>query len=83
MNLTNHINVLTALEKRALRYRKKFQVQLDTDEVLYNDSVDETGNVSTSYLINPDAECKERYLYEKKEQNNTKWRKLRESQMMY
>ena len=58
MNPTKHINVLSELEKRALRYRKKGQVQLDTDEVLYNDSVDETRTVSTAYLLNPDAECK-------------------------
>ena len=48
MNLTNHINVLSALEKQALRYRKKGQVQIDTDEVLYNDAVYETGTVSTA-----------------------------------
>ena len=33
MNLTKHINVLSSLVKRALRYWKKGQVQLDTDEV--------------------------------------------------
>ena len=66
MNLTKHINVLTALEKRALRYRKKGQVQLDTDEVLYNNIVYEKDTVSTASLINPDAECKEQYLYEKR-----------------
>ena len=49
MNLTNHINVLTALEKQALRYRKKGQGQLDTDEVLYNYAVNETVTFSTAY----------------------------------
>ena len=44
---------------------KKFQVRLNMNEVLYNNSVDETGTVSTEYLMNPDAECKEQYLYEK------------------
>ena len=62
MNITKHINVLTSLEKRALRYRKKGQVQLDTDELMYNYAVDETGTVSTASLINPYAECKEQYL---------------------
>ena len=57
MNLTKHTNVLSALENWALRYRKKVQVQLDTDEVLYNDDVDETGTVSTASLMKPDAEC--------------------------
>ena len=55
MNLTKHINVLSVLEKRALQYRKKVQVQLNTDEVLYNNAVDDTGTVSTESLINPDA----------------------------
>ena len=36
------------------------------DEVLYNDAVDETGTFYTAYLINPDAECKEQYFYEKR-----------------
>ena len=66
MNLTKHINVLSALDKRKLPYRKKGQVQIYTDEVLYNHAVDETGTVSTASLINPDAECKEQYLYEKR-----------------
>ena len=53
MNIANHINVLTALEKRSLQYRKKVQVQLDTDEVLYYNAVDEKGTVSTKSIINP------------------------------
>ena len=65
MNITKHINVLSVLEKRALRYRKKGQVQIDMDEVLYNDAIDETANISTESSINPDAECKEQYFYEK------------------
>ena len=66
MNITNPTNVLSALDKWALQYRKIGQVQLDMDEVLYNDAIDETGTVSTVSLINPDAECKEQYLYEKR-----------------
>ena len=31
-----------------------------------HDAVDETGTVSTASSINPDAECKEQYLYEKR-----------------
>ena len=54
------------MEKRALRYRKKGQVQLGTDEVLYNDDVDETGTVSTASSIKHDDECKDQYLYEKR-----------------
>ena len=79
MNLTKHINILSALEKRALQYRKKGQLQLDTDKVLYNKAVDETGTVSTASLINLNDECKEQYFHTKKEQKNVKWKKLRES----
>ena len=74
MNIKKHTNVLSELEKRALRYIYKVQVQIDTDEVLYNDAIDETGTVSTSSLMNPDAEYKEQYLYEKINNNNVKWR---------
>ena len=70
MNLTKHINVLSALEKQALRSRKKGQAQLDTNEVLYNNAVDETGTVSTESSINTDAECKEQYLHEKRRAEN-------------
>ena len=41
-------------------------MQLDTNEVLYNDDVDKAGTVSTASLINPVSECKEQYLYEKR-----------------
>ena len=41
-------------------------MQIDTDEVLHNDVVDDTVTVSTASSINTDAECKEKYLYEKR-----------------
>ena len=77
MNLTNKINVLTALEKRALQYRKNGQVQLDTNEVLYKYAVDETGTVSTAYLGNPNAEFKEQYLYEKRRAEQHEMKEMR------
>ena len=43
---------------------EKVLVQLDMDEVMYSNAVDETCTVSTTSLMNPDAECKEQYLYE-------------------
>ena len=76
MNLTKHINFLSALDKRALQYRKKGQVQLDTYEVLYNNAVDETGTVSTSSLINPNGECK-KYLYEKRRAEQCKMEEIK------
>ena len=40
-------------------------MQLDNYEVLYKNTIDDTGTVSTVSLINPDAEFKEQYLYKK------------------
>ena len=54
MSRTKHINVLSALEKRALRYRSKGQKQVDPDEALYNEAIDETGTVSTAGLTDSD-----------------------------
>ena len=45
---------------------KKGQVQLYMDEELYNNAVNGIGTVSTESLMNPDAECKEQYVYEKR-----------------
>ena len=42
---TKHTNVLSALEKRALRYRSRGQKQVDPDKVLYDEAIDETGTV--------------------------------------
>ena len=56
MGLTKHSKVLAALEKRALRFRRKGQGQVDLDEVLYNEAIDETGTVSTAGLTDSDSE---------------------------
>jgi hypothetical protein len=34
MGLTKHINILIALEMRALRYRNKSREEVDMDEIL-------------------------------------------------
>ena len=47
MSRTKHLNVLSALEKRALQFRSKGQKQVDLDEALYNEAINETGTVST------------------------------------
>ena len=41
---------MTALEMRALRYRKVGKSEADHDEILYNEALDETGTVSTEGL---------------------------------
>lgn len=56
MGVTRHSRVLSALEKRALRYRRKGQCQVDMDEVLFNEAIDETGTVSTAGLTDSDNE---------------------------
>ena len=56
MGVTRHSRVLSALEKRALRYRRKGQCQADMDEVLFNEAIDETGTVSTAGLTDSDNE---------------------------
>ena len=47
MSITKHHSVLSALEKRALRYHTKGQLQVDMDVVLYENALDETVTVST------------------------------------
>ena len=48
--------MLSVLEKRALRYRRKGQSQVDMDDVLFNEAIDETGTVSTASLTDSDNE---------------------------
>lgn len=48
MSPCKHSKVLSALEKRALRYCRKSII--DADEALYNKVIDETGTVSTAGL---------------------------------
>ena len=83
MNLTRQTNALSVFEKWALQYRKKGQVQIDMDEVLYNNAFYDKSTVSAVSLMNPDAECTQQYLYEKEGQKFLKWTKLRESQIRY
>ena len=56
MGIMRHSEVLSALEKRTLRYRRKDQRQVDVDKVLFNEAIDETGTVSTACLTDSDNE---------------------------
>ena len=56
MGITRHTKVMSALEKRALRYRRKGHDKQDQDEALYNAAVDETGTVSTQGLTDSDED---------------------------
>ena len=51
MGITRHAKVLGALEKRALRYRRKGQAPIDKDKALYNEAIDETGTVPLGGLL--------------------------------
>ena len=54
LGLTKHKRVMSALELRALRYRRKGQPQEDADEALYQEALDETETVSTANLTDSD-----------------------------
>ena len=56
MNRTKHQLVISALEKRVLRYHNGNLVQQNQDEILYNGVVDEIGTVSTASLADSDSE---------------------------
>ena len=40
MGLIKHVNILTALEMRALRYQNKGHAKADQDEILYDEAMD-------------------------------------------
>ena len=59
MGLTKHANIISALEKRAMRYHNKVQHSEDSDEILYDAAVDETGTIDTVSLTDSYAEALE------------------------
>ena len=56
MSITKHSRVLSALEKRALRYPNRNINDADPDNRLYKEAIDETGTVETSALTDSDDE---------------------------
>ena len=50
LTLTQHNTIMSALEKRALRFRRKGRIIESLDERLYNEAIDETGTVETTAL---------------------------------
>ena len=56
MALTKHTSILSALEMRAERYRRRVHNKIDADEALYREALelDETGTVVTSPLTESD-----------------------------
>ena len=59
LGITKHTGVMSALEKRALRYRRGACREDEYDKALYQDALDETGTVNTEALIDSDDESSE------------------------
>ena len=57
MGLTKHVNILAALEMRALQYHNKGDAKADQDEILYDEAMDETGTIDTAELSDFDADA--------------------------
>ena len=55
LGLAKHANILSVLEKRALRFSNRGKTCKDQDEVLYEEALDETGTVETADLSDSDA----------------------------
>ena len=50
MGLIKHVNILAALEMRALRYHNKGHAKADQDKILYDEAMDKTGTIDTAEL---------------------------------
>ena len=73
MNIIRHQSVLSCLEKRALKYRKDCPTLKQMDEVLYQESLDETGTVPLNSLTEFDKDyitSKEKTVEWKEEKNS-------------
>ena len=56
MGLIKHVNILAALEKRALRYHSKGHAKAYQNKILYNEAMDETGTIDTAELSDFDED---------------------------
>ena len=54
MSRAKYSKVMSALEKRALRFRNKGQRQVDQDEILFNEAIDKINMVLTVGLTDSD-----------------------------
>ena len=57
MGLIKHVNIIAALEMIALRYHNKGHAKSDQDEILYDESMDETGTIDIAELSDFDADA--------------------------
>ena len=56
MGLIKHVNILTALEMRPLRYHNKGHTKSDQDKIMYNEAMDENGTIDTADISDFDSE---------------------------
>ena len=57
MGLIKHVNIISALEMRALRYHNKGHAKSVQDKILYDEAMDETGTIDTAELSDFDADA--------------------------
>ena len=57
IGITKHVNILAALEMRALRYQNKGHTEADQDKILYDEAMDETGTIDTAEFSDFDADA--------------------------
>ena len=56
MGLIKHVNILTALEMRALRYHNKGHTKSDQDKIMYDEAMDENGTIDTADISDFDSD---------------------------
>ena len=57
MGLTKHVNILAALEMRALWYHNKCNAKADQDKIMYDEAMDGTGTIDTADISYFDADA--------------------------
>ena len=57
MGLTKHVNILAALEMRALRYHNKGHKKAYQVKILYDEAMDKTGTIDTAELSDFDTDA--------------------------
>ena len=57
MGLIKHVNILAALEMRALWYHNTGHAKADQDKILYDEAMDKTGTINTAELSNFDSDA--------------------------
>ena len=56
MGITKHVNIVSALEKRAMRYHNKDHHKEDSNNRLYDEAVDKTGTIDTTTLLDTETD---------------------------